>query len=378
MMPVRHRAAVRRARSAARPPLATLVCAGLLAVLLAGVAAPAAVAGEDDARRILICVAADAPAALAQAAASLAQDADQVPLLHALTVTQGARRATVVDSAALLGDKAWHRAAFAQLVVIGLAGHDALLDKIWGYAARIIPAESRIQVLGYGELAGACGWIESERNPFLHSQRIESNAFDTCVVKLSGTGIPGVLAAVQAFRAGMINGLAPAGTLIRSRSTLLDLEPSLSPPPLQPASLGDAQFGGWTQCAAQEYRAFIDAGGAEPMRLWRVRYLRPRSWDAIGAQGWLAGPSRLAFGAAVTIAEFADAATAARAALAIGKGGTARTVAGQPASELPPAKDEAIDPGDAAPVLVLAHGPLVLMSTLDAQQTGMVVAAAGK
>jgi hypothetical protein len=365
------RTAVRHASDGAVASAAALACAGILLCSHA----TAAVAGDDDARHILICVAADAPAALAQAAESLAHDAGQVPLLHALIATQGAAGATVVDSASLLGDKAWHRAAVAQVVVIGLPGHDPLLDKAWGYGARITPAERRIQVLGYGDLTGECGWIESGRNPFLHSQRIEINAFDTCLVKLSGTAIAGVLAAVQAFRGGMINGLVPAGPLTRASTSLLDLEPSLEAPPSPPASLGSAQICGWTQCAGQEYRAFIDAGGTEPTRLWRLRYLRPKGWDAIGAPGWLAGPSRLAFGSAVSIAQFADAATAAHVALAIGKGGKALSIAGHPGFELAAAKDEAIDAGEAAPVLVLAHGPLVLLSSLDTQLTGVLVTA---
>ncbi len=335
-------------------------------------------AADADARRILVCVAATAPPGLREAATDLARDAERVPLLHALLATQGAGAATLVDSAALLGDQAWHRAALAHLVVIGLPGQDALLDQVWGFAAQVEPAGRNVHILGYGDLQGDLGWIESERNPFLHSPRIDTNPFDTCVIKLSGTSPAGVLAAVAAFRAGMINGLVPAGAVTRTRTSVLDLDPLADPPPLQPAHLGESHFGGWTQCAGMEYRAFIDAGGAEPRRLWRLRYLAPRSWDHIGAQGWLAGPHRLAFGGAVTVAEFADAATAARVATAIGKTGRPLAIGTQSAWELAPAKDEAIDAGDAPAVLVLARGALVVMSTLDAGRTGEFMGPLGR
>jgi hypothetical protein len=353
--------------------MTALLRAAALVLAMAGMSAAA-----EPARAVLVCVAAGAPPELRQAAAALVQDAARVPLLRALAATQHAGAAEPQDSAALLGEKEWRRAAFAHLVVIGLPGQDPLLDRVWGFTARIETGTRRVHAQGYGDLQGDLGWIESERNPFLHSQRIERNGFDTCVVKLSGTSAAGVLAAVQAFRAGMLNGLVPVGTPTRVHATLLDLDPLPEPPPVQPAQLGSAQFGGWTQCAAEEYRAFIDAGGAEPRRLWRLRYLAPGAWDAIGARGWLAGPHRLAFGGAVTVAEFADAATAARTAAAIGKAGKPAAIAGQAGWELAPAKDEAIDPGDARPVLVAAQGALLVMTTLDARQAGAFIAALGR
>ncbi len=345
------------------PRLAAALVA--LALLSSG-----AMAAEPEGRRILVCVAADAAPALRDAARALVRDAAQVPALSALVAIHGAGAAELQDSAALLDDKAWRHAAFDHLVVIGLPGRDALLDKVWGYATRLDAVAHSAYAEGYGHLQGDLGLVESGRNPFLHSQRIDSNPFDTCVVKLSGTSEAGVLTAVQAFRSGLLNGLVPAGAVTRAMPSLLDLDPLPAPPPSSPSTLGPLHYAGWTQCAGDEYRAFIDVGGAEPRRLWRMKYLAPGSWNAIGAKGWLAGFERRSFGSAVDVAEFADAATAARVAASLAKNGKPIVVAGHPASELAPAKDEAIDPGDAAPVLVCAQGALVIMSTLDASQTG--------
>ena len=346
----------------------------VLACALSCTAQSAAVENDGDARRILVCVAESAYPALHQAAAALVTDVAQVPLLRALLATQAAGVAVTQDSAQLLGDKAWRRASLAHLVVIGLPGHGALLDKTWRFAIRLKTAGKTVHMLGYGDLQGVLGVVESERNPFLHSQRIDSNPFDTCIVKISGTSVAGVLAAVQTFRAGMLNGVVPAGAVTRPRTSLLDLGPAMAPPPMQPDALGTLRYGGRTQCAAEEYRSFIDAAKVEPRHVWRLRYLAPHGWDHIGAAGWLASPHRLAFGEAVTVAEFPDAAAATRVAAAIGAPGMPVVIAAHPAfrSAAAAARDEAIEPSVAPTVLVLAAGPLVLLSTLDAGQTAAV------
>ncbi len=334
-------------------------------------------AAEAD-RQILICVASNASPSIHSAAEALSHDADQVPLLRAMRRTQGAGAASVMDSATVLprdGDhKAFHRAAFNHLILIGLP-QDPLLAKCWGYMTRIDAKMKRVDMEGYGALAGDLGWVECDRNPFLHSQAIDTTAFDTMVIKLSGTSEAGVLAAIAAFRHGMANGLTVSGALGRPEKSLLDLDPLPDPPPAQPERLGVGEYAGWTQCSANEYRAFIDAAGVEPAKLWRLKWLMPKSWDAMGARSWLAGMHRMSFGSAANIAEFADAATAMRVAEAIGKNGKPYKIGSLSGSELAAPSDETLAAGEGSPVRVIAKGRYLIMSTLDATGTAQLVSA---
>lgn len=343
----------------------------ILRSLLALACAAAALAAEG--RGILVCIAADAAPAVRAAAEGLVAEPDAVPLFAAMRRTQGAGAPVLVDSASLMDERtAWNRAAYNHLVVIGIPGRDPLLDKVWGYMVAVDATARSVFMEGYGTLAGDLGVVESDRNPFLHSRRIDSNDFDTCLVKLSGTCEAGVLAAIAAFRAGLGNGLVPVGATTRPRPSILDLDPAAEPPPVLAALPGGALCAGWTQCAGNEYRAFLDAAGSEPQRLWRVKWLLPRGWDCIGAKAWLAGVHRMAFANAANLARFADAATAARVAEAIARGARgkpAAAIAGEPAWELEAPTDEAIDLGDVRPTLVTSHGPYVIMATLDPAQT---------
>lgn len=346
------------------------------AIVLACLAATTAAV---EGRGILICVAATAPPAIRSAVDGLAADADRVPLFAALRRTQGAGAPTVIDSASLLDErKAWDRAAYNHLIVVGLPGQDPVLDKVWGYDVAVDATAHTLYREGYGHFAGDMGVVESDRNPYLHSPRIDSSAFDTCLVKLSGSSEAGVLAAVAAFHDGLLNGLVPVGKPARSETSILDLDPASEPPPMHDALPGGGLCAGWTQCAANEYRACIDAGGAEPQRLWRVKWLLPSGWDCIGAKAWLAGVHRMAFGNAANIARFADAATAVRVADAIVKdahGRPADAIAGGPAWRLDAPSDEAIDPGDVLPTLVFSRGSYVVMATLTPAQAAAIAGA---
>ena len=52
------------------------------------------------------------------------------------------------------------------LIVIGLVT-DPLVKALWQREARI--EEDRLFIYGFGELSGPVGYIESDRNPFMHS-----------------------------------------------------------------------------------------------------------------------------------------------------------------------------------------------------------------
>lgn len=344
-------------------------CRPLSAMLLA-----LACCSGADGRPILVASAADVSPVVRAAIDALTTQADRVPLLDALRRTQHAGIPTRIDSAMLVDDKAWKRAAEAHLVVIGTPGRDGLLDKVWGHQVRVDAATRTVAMEGYGRLTGDLGVVFCDRNPFLHSPRVDTSPRDACLMVLSGTSDAGIVAAIDAFRGGLANGIVPAGAMTRPQASILDLDPSLDPPPARP-DLGTARFAGWTQCAANEYRAFLDVADAEPQRLWRLKWLEPDAWEGMGAKPWLAGMHRMAFGNAANCARFADAVTAARVAAAIGKGGRESTIAGCRTWELAPPTDEAIDAGDVRPTLILARGGCVVMATIDRQQLAHLVEA---
>ncbi len=351
-------------------------------------AAPAPAAAQ---RQILVCVSAQASPVVAAAAADLVAQADSVPLLSALVRTQGAGPVVHETSQALLAAKAYDRAAFNHLIVIGLRSSDPLLVKVWEHYAAVDETAKSIYAQGWGALAGDLGYIESDRNPFLHSRKIKEAPFETILVKISGTSEAGVLAAVKAFREqGLINGIVPAGVLTRQRQTLLDLDPLVTPCPLplptrvavQDAKgvAGEALLGGWTQVPANEYRAAIDAGGAEPAHVWRAKYLVPGALAQAKTPGWMAGPHRMAYGNTVNVSEFADAVTAGRVAAAIGAGAGWRKVAdiaGLKAWEADQPTDENMA-ASLGKVSVVAKAQYVIMSSLAPGATATVLEALGQ
>ena len=335
-------------------------------VILLGIRSP--VTAAESTRTILIGVAKDAPAALQRAAADMARDADKIPLFAALSATQKAGAATVVDSASFENTKSYDRSAYNHLVVIGVAGSDPMLVRVQGFQTRIDIKDKTMWMEGFGKLRGDLGLIETERNPYLHSQRIDRADFDTCLIKLTGTSEAGVLLAIKDFRAGMLNGISAGKKPERPLKTILDLDPLEDAPPDTPAVLNKWHKAGWMQCAANEYRAFLDAAGAEPSRLWRIKYLPPAAMDGMGAKNWLAGPYRLAFGNAVVLAEFSDPAMAKKVAEALGKGQKNQPLGKSEGWMTGVATDEALKGDDAAPVLVAACGRLVVLSTLDVKR----------
>ncbi len=266
-----------------------------------------AVSGFAAEKDILICTSAGASPAIKKAAAGLVE---AIPL----KVLQqcGAASANIIqaESAPLLERNQFSRAAYNTLVIVGLKGQDPLLEKCWGHQAAI--DGKQLYRLGYGRMSGDIGYVECDWNPFLYSNATRTNKFTTLCIKISGTTEAGVLKAAEAFQNGLLNGIVAAGEVQRVEQSILDLDPMAEPPPSLPQQLGGEYYlAGWTQPDAVEYRAYLDLGGKEPVKLWRAKYLTDKVLDDVSGEAWVKGLHRLAYGNAVTIAEFASAADAA-------------------------------------------------------------------
>ena len=327
-----------------------------------------------DRQAILVCAAKSAPPEIQQLADSLAAEAKTALPLQAMLQSHCATGVQRKTSEEVLANQ--DLAACNHLVVIGLPSSDPLMKKIWEHYITMDEKERTAYAQGWGYLKGDLGYIEAYRNPFLHNQRIKEAPFETAVVKITGNSLAGVQAAAKSFRGGLLNGLVPAGPCQRPKTTILDLDPLAAPPALRlPSSLPPAQgfagaaLAGWSQCPANEYRAYLDLGQPEPKHVWRGKYLVDGAMKQAGITGWLQGLHRMSFGNAVTIAEFAMPSAAASAAAAIGKSDKAwrqiPNVAGTPAWEADQPTDEALKP-TGGKIIVLARGRFLVISSLPA------------
>lgn len=327
-------------------------------------------------KAILICTGETASPAIVQAADDLAAHAADCPAIKALMDTQGAGPVTRMASEKVLKD--WNLAAYNHLVVIGLKSADPLVDKVWEHYAAVEEANKTIYMQGWGHLAGDIGYVESDRNPFLHTRRIKEAPFETVLVRISGTSEVGVLEGVKAFKNGMLNALVPAGEFKRPQQTILDLDPLTTLPEVQlPAVLdgGKAVLAGWTQAPANEYRAYLDLGQPQPAKVWRAKYLTPGGLDKAGVTGWMAGLHRMAINNAVTLVEFATAQEAAKAAAAVGGPGAwhkLKDLAGAPALEANQPIDESIQ-SPLGKIVSTSRGKFMILSALDPALTAELI-----
>jgi len=331
---------------------------------------------EKPEGNILVCVSAGASSAVRAAAEKLAADVRTCPVLRGLIETHRASKATLVSSEELLGKKAFRRAAHNHLVVVGLKSADPLVARTWGQYLSVDEEKKAVYMQGYGHLTGDVGYVESDRNPFLYSHKVRTSDHTTCLFRISGTTERGVLAGLEAFTGGLLNGLVAADTLVRHRGTVLDLDPSLTAPPLTlPASVtlrgGQAPYAGWTQVWESEYRAFIDLGGDEPRGMWRAKYLEPGALDGVSLRTWNAAFHRMAFGNAIGIAEFETDEQARTAAEKAGgrRGGKKIALAGRDAWVFDQPSDMT-DKAHADEVYVTSVGNAVVMSSLTREATG--------
>lgn len=309
----------------------TALCCGLLAV-----------AAEKP--NILICTDPSLPPEVASAARELLKLENARPLA-ALAACGAGEKAEAAESVSLLPDSAFNRAAFNHLVVIGRPDRDPLQAKVRGHQAKVDPADREFYRLGYGRMRGDIGYVECDWNPFLYSEKVKNNPFTTVVVKISGTSDAGVLAALNAFREGLLNGVVAVGTPERPETSLLDYLPSPVPPPVFPDRIGPLTLAGYTQPDGVEYRAWLEWGGAEPKQLWRIKYLADGVYNDVSPAAWVNGLHRLAYGNAVTLAEFEtpEAAKRVKEALMKRRGAKAGKMGGLDAVVFDQPTDEAFD-----------------------------------
>ena len=150
--------------------------------------------------------------------------------------------------------------------------------------------------------------METLFNLWLYSDCVADAPRSTLLVRISGTTPEGVKLARAAFCNGMNNGVVLGKGAKRTETSILDLDPSDEPPPTEVLSRlavpAGCVYAGWSQCPAQEYRAFLDWGAAEdPRRVWRVKYLTADSLKSASGTTWADSPLLSAFGHAVTIAD---------------------------------------------------------------------------
>jgi hypothetical protein len=197
------------------------------------------------------------------------------------------------------------------LILVGLP-EDPMIQAAWQREAAVEPGG--LFIFGYGHLRGDLGYVESDRNPFLHGSAIASAPFETEVVTVTGSTVAGVELAVRAFLdRGLINGVVAAAGWSRGNRTLLDrdpLPPDFHPPEWLPSTAGGFTRIGLTWATEDEYRGVLADTGTEPVEIWRAKYFRPGVWDGAGAisamDNYAAGLHRRAYGNTIWLARFSS------------------------------------------------------------------------
>lgn len=296
-----------------RPALASLFAAAVACLAGGDCSAAPAVVPQ---RGVAICVASDAPAQVRAAARSVLAAAGTQPLLASMSA--GAPPSALTDTRVLFDAPAEAR-AYNHIILIGLPD-DPMIAQAWQRAAKV--EDGGFYVFGYGHLRGDIGYIESDRNPYLHGAAIKIAPFETEIVTITGSTPAGVAIAASAFlKEGLLNGVVAASGWIRPRATILDrdpLPPGFALPAWIPARAGHAQCLGVTAAGEDEYRGVLADAGVEPREIWRVKYYHSGDWDAPGAAAafaeYAAGLHRMAYGNTLWCARFASTSEAAAAA----------------------------------------------------------------
>jgi hypothetical protein len=271
-------------------------------------------AADAPERSLKICVSASAAPIVRQAAQHVLAAAASQPLL---AVMSGPNPPTALtDASALLSGPLPNR-AYSHLVVIGLMSDPAIQD-VWQRQAKTIDNGAGLYIFGYGNLDGDVGYVESGRNPYLHSMAVKIAPFETQVVTITGTSPAGVAMAVNAFlHQGLVNGVVAAAGWKRPSTTILDRDPldaGFALPSWIPVQAGTMRDVGVTQPGEDEYRGVLADTGVEPMAIWRVKYYSPGAWDGVGDKAALVnfanGLQRLSYGNTLWCAQFASTAEA--------------------------------------------------------------------
>lgn len=240
------------------------------------------------------------------------------PLLQALQSVGSAERPKVLSALEAAPAKLpdWMVQADEHLVIVGTPAEGPIAKLVKGYTYGLDCEKKGFYRLGLGRFKGDVGIVETAFNPWLYSDKVNDTEKSTLMIRISGTTPKGVQLAAKAFESGMINGAVLGEGAQRTETSILDLEVSAEPPPAELTSRFDGAAGltyaGWTQCPAQEYRAYLDWGAQhEPRRVWRLKYLAADSLDSASGVTWANSPLPMAFGNAVTIAAFDAASDAA-------------------------------------------------------------------
>jgi hypothetical protein len=375
---VRKSAQSRNARAISCFPLGALCFLAALAqirkgycwtCLLAVLAMQAvALAAPVPQRSVKVVVSHDAPAEVKDAAAAVVAAAKTNPLLKLFA---GDKPVETVESEKLLAAAPADR-AYSHLVLVGLT-NDPIIQRAWQHEAQ--PSAQGIYVFGFGQFTGDLGYIESDRNPFLHAADIKAAPFETEIVTITGTTPAGVTAAARAFiQQGLVNGVVAAGKWTRSEPGLLDRDPlaeNFTVPTILPEQVGKLTRIGITQASEDEYRGVLQDTGIEPLEIWRAKYYVPGAWDGAGAaaafKAYHTGLHRRATGNTLWAARFDSPEHATQAAEKIaGAASLHRRGSDDPYLGQQPPFSSNDSPG---PLALWCKGEWVLMSTLPKDAT---------
>jgi hypothetical protein len=261
-------------------------------------------------RGLRIVVDDEAPQTIKEAAHALAEAQDH-PLLTAMS--EGKR--DVVSSRHLLAGPLTER-AYNHLVLVGLPT-DPMIATAWQREARQRP--DGFYIFGFGSFKGDIGYIESDRNLFLHSPGVSVAPYETEIVTITGSTPAGVELACGAFRTRhLVNGVVAAPGWTRGTLDREPLAPEFVPPALTPERVGPYTRIGLTQASEDEYRGVLADTGVTPALIWRAKYYVAGAWDKPGSvnafDNYSFGLHRRAYGNTRWVAGFGSGAEAAEAA----------------------------------------------------------------
>jgi hypothetical protein len=280
-------------------------------VIIAAMLGRTAVADPTPTRGMVVVVSDAATPEVKAAAQSVLSAAGKSPLLR---IMSGEASAKMVSSEAFLNGGI-ERRAFNHLILVGLPD-DPVIKQTWLEEAR--PITNGLYVFGWGNLTGDIGYLESDRNPFLHSVALKKTPFEAEVVTLTGSTPAGVKLAVDSFlRTGLVNGVVGGSDWKRGEATILDRDPlprDFSVPDFFPVEENGWTRIGITPASEDEYRGVLADAGVEPIAIWRAKYYHAGVWDGAGADSavaeYLAGLHRQSYGNTIWAARFSDASQA--------------------------------------------------------------------
>lgn len=264
-------------------------------------------------RGLLVCVSGSAPAEIRTAALSILKAVPTHPLLAVFAKDSTPNDICVSEQ--LAAQKPADQRAYNHLVLVGLPS-DPMIAGANQREARL--TANNFYVFGFGHFTGDIGYIESDRNPFLHGLTIPIAPFETEVVTITGNSAAGVVLAANAFlHQSLVNGVVAAPGWKHPTPNLLDrdpLVPNFQTPDWLPAKQGPFQKIAVTQAAEDEYRGVLADTGVEPQEIWRAKYYRDGAWDGEGEvhafDEYSAGLHRRAYGNTLWVARFATEAEA--------------------------------------------------------------------